>query len=476
MISWSLLTTLVLAGFTTANPMRRAECSALHLVFAAGTGEVGLGLAGTPFSDALATAIPGTTTYAISYDTSVEYNATLVTASESVQKHFVEQVAACPDQKFVFGGYSKGAMVLHRTSLPSAIKSKQIALVVFGDPYLKYQTTEHENAWPIDNPIVNLSPVNKTVSGANIASFCNVGDVICDLTGGEVGPHLAYGADGSASKAAQLNRSLAPQLHRVLQNLGNLKSLSLAITPNALNVLLSDLVAPFHLDTFAHSGKLSTPLLRFLEQQSSITKLGWQVAMSQREVDSLYFSVEGNPRLLPELEVLEGPLNLLKALIQIRRISRVTIFQWLGYYSYIEEFLASIKLAMVPITQLGFVDDVPIGTGWIGIGWIGIAKRLQSTPAFSTLKELRVVKLFRKGVDDYGPKIGDVFPSNPPFDFLHFEALEKFEFTHSTGVRHAPPPVGVDEWLIFHQMHQLTAWRELSPSLHTVLLWGSVVS
>ncbi|CAE6531280.1 unnamed protein product [Rhizoctonia solani] len=274
----------------------------------------------------------------------------------------------------------------------------------------------------------------------------------------------------------RLNRSLAPQLHRVLQNLGNLKSLSLAITPNALNVLLSDLVAPFHLDTFAHSGKLSTPLLRFLEQQSSITKLGWQVAMSQREVDSLYFSVEGNPRLLPELEVLEGPLNLLKALIQIRRISRVTIFQWLGYYSYIEEFLASIKLAMVPITQLGFVDDVPIGTGWIGIGWIGIAKRLQSTPAFSTLKELRVVKLFRKSVDDYGPKIGDVFPSNPPFDFLHFEALEKFEFTHSTGVRHAPPPVGVDEWLIFHQMHQLTAWRELSPSLHTVLLWGSVVS
>ncbi|CAE6455636.1 unnamed protein product [Rhizoctonia solani] len=197
--------------------------------------------------------------------------------------------------------------------------------------------------------------------------------------------------------------------------------------------------------------------------------------MSEREVDSLYFSVKGNPRLLPELEVLEGPIYLLKALMPIRRISKITIFQWLGYYSHVEEFLASMKLAMVPITRLGFIDDVPVGTGWIGIGWIGITKRLQSTPAFSTLKELRVVKLFRMAVYNR-PKIGDVFPSNPPFDFLHFDALERFEFTHNTGVRHAPPPANVDKWLIFHQMHRLTAWRELSPSLHTVLLWGSVIS
>ncbi|CUA71517.1 hypothetical protein RSOLAG22IIIB_09650 [Rhizoctonia solani] len=183
--------------------MRRADCSPLHLIFAAGTGEEGLGLAGSPFSEALAAAIPGTTTYALPYNTSVEYDTTLVAAADSAQQYFANQSAACPDQKFVFGGYSKGAMVLHRTTLPSAIKSKQVALVVFGDPYLKYQTAEFEDAWPIDNPTVNLSPENETVSGANIASFCNVGDIICDLTGGEVPPHLAYGTDGSATKAAQ---------------------------------------------------------------------------------------------------------------------------------------------------------------------------------------------------------------------------------------------------------------------------------
>ncbi|KDN46694.1 hypothetical protein RSAG8_04074, partial [Rhizoctonia solani AG-8 WAC10335] len=191
MVSWSLL---------VRSP--RAECSALQLVFAAGTGEEGLGLAGAPFSEALAAAIPGTTTYSLPYNTSVEYDTTLIAATESVQRYLADQSAVCPNQKFVFGGYSKGAMVLHRTSLPSSIKSKQIALVVFGDPYLKYLTEEYENTWPIDNPVVNLNPGNTTVAGANVASFCNVGDIICDLMGGEVAPHLAYGTDGSASKAA----------------------------------------------------------------------------------------------------------------------------------------------------------------------------------------------------------------------------------------------------------------------------------
>ncbi|CAE6452708.1 unnamed protein product [Rhizoctonia solani] len=202
MASWSLLMVLALAGLSNANPTPRAECSALHLVFAAGTGEEGLGLAGGPFSEALSAAIPGTTTYNLSYNTSVEYDTTLVAAADSVQQYFATQSAACPNQKFVFGGYSKGAMVLHRTSLPSSIKSKQIALIVFGDPYLKYQTDEFESAWPIDNPAVNLQPGNTTITGANVASFCNSGDIICDLMGADVAPHLAYGTDGSATKAA----------------------------------------------------------------------------------------------------------------------------------------------------------------------------------------------------------------------------------------------------------------------------------
>ncbi|KAH7323416.1 cutinase [Rhizoctonia solani] len=203
MVSWRLLVTFALAGLSNASPARRTGCSALQLVFAAGTGEEGLGLAGGPFSEALAAAIPGTTTYALPYNTSVEYDTTLVDAANSVQQYFADQAAACPDQKFVFGGYSKGAMVVHRTSLPSAIKSKQIALVVFGDPYLKYQTEEYESTWPIDSPVVNLSPGNTTVARANVGSFCNPGDIICDLMGGEVAPHLAYGTDGSASKAAE---------------------------------------------------------------------------------------------------------------------------------------------------------------------------------------------------------------------------------------------------------------------------------
>ncbi|CAE6523574.1 unnamed protein product, partial [Rhizoctonia solani] len=231
----------------------------------------------------------------------------------------------------------------------------------------------------------------------------------------------------------RLNKSLAPHLRQVLQNLEGLKSLSLAITPKALNILLADIKAPFHLDTLVHSGRMSTPLLRFLEGQPSITKLGWHGAMNTRELNLLCCSAKGDPSLLSNLEVLEGPLYLLKALIPIRRVSSITVLQWLEYHLYIEEFLDSLQHTMVPITRLEFVENVPIGTGWLGKGWIEIVKRLRSTPALTTLKEIRVVKLFEMDMNNQEPNIEDVFPSDSPFDFLQFEALEKFEFIHNTG-------------------------------------------
>ncbi|KDN46695.1 hypothetical protein RSAG8_04075, partial [Rhizoctonia solani AG-8 WAC10335] len=69
------------------------------------------------------------------------------------------------------------------------------------------------------------------------------------ITSLKIGPNLCVN-----NEHFRLDRSSAPQLRHILQNLGNLKSLFLAITPRALNVLLSNLVAPFRLDAFAHSG------------------------------------------------------------------------------------------------------------------------------------------------------------------------------------------------------------------------------
>ncbi|KAG8732873.1 hypothetical protein FRC11_010324 [Ceratobasidium sp. 423] len=237
-------------------------------------------------------------------------------------------------------------------------------------------------------------------------------------------------------------------------------------------MLLNDLKVPFNLDIFVHSGQVSTPVLRFLEGQSFITKLGWHGAMNARELSRLFAFLKGNPKLLPNLKVLEGPLHILQALIPIRPISSITLLQWHEEQSPIENLMNSVKHTMVPLTHLGFVDDVPVGTGWITV-----VEGLRETPALSTLKNIGVVKLFReKYIDDYELKINEAFPGSIPVDFLRFEALEKFEFTHNTGVRHAPSPSDTHTWLALHELQHLSSWRELSPSLHTVVLWGTIIS
>jgi cutinase len=50
-------------------------------------------------------------------------------------KHMTQQSAACPNQKFVIGGYSQGAVVMHRAAvqLNPGIKARIIATATFGD-------------------------------------------------------------------------------------------------------------------------------------------------------------------------------------------------------------------------------------------------------------------------------------------------------------------------------------------------------
>lgn len=42
-----------------------------------------------------------------------EYTTTPRQGATDAQNHIAAQAAACPDQKFAIGGYSKGAMVVH---------------------------------------------------------------------------------------------------------------------------------------------------------------------------------------------------------------------------------------------------------------------------------------------------------------------------------------------------------------------------
>ncbi|KAF8749756.1 Cutinase [Rhizoctonia solani] len=70
MISKHLAVTALFFGVVLGAPAQtRHSCSNVQLVHAAGTTENGLGLVGAPLAKALASAIPGTTSYAIPYNT-----------------------------------------------------------------------------------------------------------------------------------------------------------------------------------------------------------------------------------------------------------------------------------------------------------------------------------------------------------------------------------------------------------------------
>ncbi|CUA77387.1 putative cutinase Mb2006c [Rhizoctonia solani] len=205
LFSKSFLGLLFVVISSSAAPIneRQTSCSALQLVFLAGTNEEGLGSVGGPLSTALASAVPGTTTYSVPYDTSAEYISTVAAGATMTDDYITAQAASCPSQRFALGGYSKGAMVVHSMNLSSSLKSKVAAIVVFGDPY-----RDLSNSWPIDSPVLNSDPESGFTSSQNVASFCNAGDIVCHA-GLSVPAHLAYGTDGSTDVAASFIKNHA---------------------------------------------------------------------------------------------------------------------------------------------------------------------------------------------------------------------------------------------------------------------------
>ncbi|KAG9088886.1 hypothetical protein FRC07_012455 [Ceratobasidium sp. 392] len=178
---------------------RRLSCSNLHLVCLVGTTEKEFGIVCGPLRDDLASAVPGTTAYAVPYNTDPEYGATVEEGARNTEKYIADQAAACPNQRFVLSGYSKGAMVIHQMNLAPALKNKVLSIAVFGDPTLKSGGSPF---WPINQPSVDTSPRDGSAPTQNIASFCNQRDEFCDPWGSTLEPHLAYGKDESTVVAA----------------------------------------------------------------------------------------------------------------------------------------------------------------------------------------------------------------------------------------------------------------------------------
>ncbi|KAG9127012.1 hypothetical protein FRC07_001037 [Ceratobasidium sp. 392] len=75
--------------------------------------------------------------------------------------------------------------------LSNIVKDKILAILVFGDPLRNIALT-----WPIRSPYAAWEPRNGYEKKHNIASFCNKGDLFCDIGALGVDEHLTYGENG----------------------------------------------------------------------------------------------------------------------------------------------------------------------------------------------------------------------------------------------------------------------------------------
>ncbi|MEU4564917.1 cutinase family protein [Actinoplanes sp. NPDC023936] len=177
-----------------------AACSDVELVFARGTGEPqGLGIVGRPLARELAAELPDLTvgSFAVVYAAAGNQRSAGPGAT-NMSRHIAEVAAACPDTRFVIGGYSQGASVTdiaigirgagtRGETIPAALAGRVAAVVVFGNPLgLQRRTIAGSSA----------------VFGPKAKEFCNTGDPVCG-GGGNFAAHLAYPRNGSVQRAAE---------------------------------------------------------------------------------------------------------------------------------------------------------------------------------------------------------------------------------------------------------------------------------
>lgn len=200
------VTSTVLAGgfiIATGGAAVSATCPDVEVVFARGSGELpGLGMVGGPFADALSAGLSDYSVESYAVDYAADYLQTSSSAGAAdMGQHIQTVAAACPETRFVIGGYSQGATVTDKAigissvltggdqQIPNELADRVVALVVFGNPLGLTGGT-----------IATTSPTY----GPRSQDYCNSFDIVCGFNlGGSFGGHLAYPLNGSAEAGAQ---------------------------------------------------------------------------------------------------------------------------------------------------------------------------------------------------------------------------------------------------------------------------------
>jgi len=171
----------IAAGLLTAPSASADPCNDVVVVFARGTSEpAGIGRVGQALVDALTPLVGGKTvgSYGVVYPATYDFLTAADGAGDAT--NFISATSsACPNTKFVLGGYSQGAAVVDMLAgipplgnkigevgsgppLPASLDPRVAAVAVFGNPSAKFSI-----------------PITNSVFGGRAIDLCADGDPIC---------------------------------------------------------------------------------------------------------------------------------------------------------------------------------------------------------------------------------------------------------------------------------------------------------
>ena len=198
-------TSAVAAGIVgfTAPAAQAAPCSDVELIFARGSGELqGPSILQGGVLNSLKGGLPGksVTQYSVRYAADIAQTSA-GQGSTDLTNHLVAQAAACPNQKFVLGGYSQGATVVDKSVglpagsfvgggagkvIPANLAPRVSAVVAFGNPAA----------------IVGGKLTQSKTYGSKAKEFCAAGDPVC-AAGVNFVAHLSYVYNGNTGQAGK---------------------------------------------------------------------------------------------------------------------------------------------------------------------------------------------------------------------------------------------------------------------------------
>lgn len=153
-------------------------------------------------------AVPGGAVYEVHYPATTDYMTGPGQGASDAIRYVSDQQKKCPEQLYVFIGYSEGAMVVTQTMNKISIPSSSIAaIVLYGNPYFKGGAPQ--NACSAKSGAGDAAATGIQMPAKySLVTFdcCLTGDMICQTTGSIVA-HLAYPGSASEKEAVRFTAS-----------------------------------------------------------------------------------------------------------------------------------------------------------------------------------------------------------------------------------------------------------------------------